>query len=762
MNKIVIFCFIISLPSIAFSQTFLPSKTYTPPAVDLTDNVLTESELINLLDIEYSPELKDIQLDYKSGNTEIALKKLATYFKEKFSERYYFSWKEFDSRFNDYKKLYPEAEAAHLEKATLYMESYPSSAKWKAPFKNLKGEVVTNYPLRHFTRQHQAKDIALMYSYTKDKKYLNRLPDLAKSLNTAYDKRLVESIKDGNGTYEAYRGGNRMVNWLFAHQVLLASNDYTWQQQIELIRTFLHTASIFYQNHTNYVEGNHQTKGVTALALISMLFPEIKGTDKWQERAFKRIEEHLEKEVHTDGFQFERATSYHSGDILNYFYTYQLAKINHIKLRPIWESRIKGLFDALVKVAMPDKNAPALQDGGGRLGFMNISGTMALGTALFGDSGYNYFASTNVSASHYWFLQQNQLDKLKTVEKATPNISSVIFPETGYYVMRQGWKPDDLYMIINAGLTPEKPDHLHGDILGINGYANETMILPTFTVGYSDKDYPEFKNSWTKNVVQVDSILHGRGWIPNAGRTGFGSWEKLPVPKVLGWNSNLDFDFFAGSHDGYNHVGIKTYRSVYFIKDGFWIVNDQLVSDTGLHTMQQIWQGNYTSEIENKHIKSTFTNGSGLDIVQLGDVADNISQASIQEKVRSVFEKRFEGKANLITLLLPFKNKSIITNTDNFIVNGWQIFSEGKHPSKVKSDAKVILKKDSKYLFIGASEVTINKHKISTKNQKTDLWIEVSKKELSVINCGVTFVNIKCGNQTKEVKSGASFTTKNN
>ncbi len=109
-------------------------------------------------------------------------------------------------------------------------------------------------------------------------------------------------------------------------------------------------------------------------------------------------------------------------------------------------------------------------------------------------------------------------------------------------------------------------------MLGIIGYAYGNMVLPNFAVGYSDKDYPEFKNSWTKNVVQVDSIQHGRGWIPNAGRTGFGSWAKLPLPKVLGWSTKQDFDFFAGSHEGYDSIGVETYRSVYFIKDGVYIV----------------------------------------------------------------------------------------------------------------------------------------------------------------------------------------------
>ncbi|MCU0474184.1 MAG: hypothetical protein MUC93_12615 [Bacteroidales bacterium] len=38
-----------------------------------------------------------------------------------------------------------------------------------------------------------------------------------------------------------------------------------------------------------------------------------------------------------------------------------------------------------------------------------------------------------------------------------PIIGSTELPQTGYYVMRQGWNNEDQYMVISAGLTPEKP-----------------------------------------------------------------------------------------------------------------------------------------------------------------------------------------------------------------------------------------------------------------------------------------------------------------
>jgi hypothetical protein len=40
---------------------------------------------------------------------------------------------------------------------------------------------------------------------------------------------------------------------------------------------------------------------------------------------------------------------------------------------------------------------------------------------------------------------------LSNLRKKTPQFTSVDFPETGYYIMRQGWNKDDKMMAISNG-----------------------------------------------------------------------------------------------------------------------------------------------------------------------------------------------------------------------------------------------------------------------------------------------------------------------
>ncbi|MGQ1784147.1 MULTISPECIES: heparinase II/III family protein [unclassified Saccharicrinis] len=710
------------------------------------DHVPTNKEIIELLDVSYSAELKEIQDKYKTGKQEEALDKLANYFKERFSERYFFDWKNFETRFAEYNQLYSDREEFHSKEASKHLDLYPASTQWKIGFENLKGETVTSYPYRHLTRQHKAGSIALLYHYTGNKKYLDYIPEQAKSLNEAFNNNQFETIEDGNGVYEVYRAGNRVYNWLQVHQTLLPSAEYAANQQLEMIRTFLHTAAKLYHQCPEYTEGNHQTRGMSALAMLAFLFPEIEGADLWKQRALKRLEEHLEKEIYSDGFQFERSVHYHIDDIENYFYPYQLALLNNIELNPIWETRIKGLFDVLLKIALPNKKASVLQDDTDSpwAEFNTIDHTMALGTVLFGQPEYAYFASSKVAYEYYWFLKPEQLTRLNTVKKKDPMIGSCALSETGYYVMRNGWDEDDLYMIISAGITPQKQSHQHGDMLGVQAYAYGNMVLPNYQVRYYLSDLAEFKNSWVKNVPLLDSIPQGRTWKGNKGGSGYGQWLGLPVPEVLAWHTSKHFDFFAGTHNGYQNENTQIFRSVIFIKDGFWVVRDKFITDNTEHTAQQLWQGHYDVEKEGRHIRSVFPNGGGLEIIQLGSPAQKISKTSTRGKGRTVFGKVFQDESSWTTLLFPFKGfeeRLMVDDYENFKANNWRLVSAENCPENIKTDARQIIYHDNDYLFMGVSEIVINGKKVII-NSKTDLWLDVKNEKLEITNCGIQTVEI--------------------
>ena len=544
----------------------------------------------------------------KLGGNQISKSDLASYLRERFSERYFYDWKDFEIRFAAYKTMYPYAEKLHTERALDHLAKFPDSTQWVLPFNYKNGSPVNAYALRHLARQHKMVDIAYYYQYqAKNPEYLIYYKNQLKSLNTALHSGKYEKIENGNGVYEAFRSGYRVLNWLHIHNMFLGEERYTDEDQLTTIATLLQHGAHLYEHNAEFHSGNHQTRGLSALAMLSILLRDFEGTDKWYERSMRLLEQHLAKEINNDGFQFERTVHYHMSDIGNYYYVYQLAKLSDLKVSSFWKDKLKSLFVTLTKLAYPDKSAPVLSDDTDNpWGEKNdISGALTLGYLLFESPKMGYFANSSVDAKMFWYITNAQLDRLKNIESEQPTIKSVEFPTTGYYIMREGWHEDDNMMIISSGLDDKKPDHQHGDMLGVQAMANGKIVLPNYQVRYSLKDLELFKNSMTKNVALVDDQLQGKQYTSNKGGSGFGKFGELPNPKTITWKTDENLDVFVGSHNGFKNIEVDYTRQVIYLKDDFWIVKDNFKSNKP-HTYKQIWQGHYSTEEAPNLFRSSF------------------------------------------------------------------------------------------------------------------------------------------------------------
>lgn len=688
-----------------------------------TTTIISNENLANYLNADIKAELSK---DGKISNSE-----LAQYFRDKFSERYFYDWKTFDARFKDYNTIYNQIEKNHEKNALDHMSKYSDSTQWVLPFNYLFGEPVNAYALRHLARQHKMVDIAFYYNYQdKNPKYLSYFTNQLKSLNVALESGLYEKIENGNGVYEAFRSGYRSLNWLQIHNMFLGEASYTDEDQLTTIATLLQHGAHLYKNNAEFHSGNHQTRGLSALAMLSILLRDFEGTDKWYERSMRLLEEHLSKEINDDGFQFERTVHYHMSDIGNYYYVYQLAKLSGLEVNDFWKDKLKSLFTTLTKVAYPDKSAPVLSDDTDLpWGEKNdISGALTLGYLLFDSPKIGYFANKYVKAKMYWYLSETQLKMLEKVEAVKPTMKSVEFPTTGYYIMREGWNEDDKMMIISNGLDDKKPDHQHGDMLGIQAMANGEVVLPNYQVRYSLKDLELFKNSMVKNVALVDNELQGKQYTSNKGGSGFGKYRELPNPKVIAWVSNNNLDVFVGSHDGFKNVGVAYSRQVIYVKDDFWIVKDNFSSDKS-HEYKQVWQGHYSLEESPNLIRSTFDNASGLDIFQIKKT-DTVVNSGARGKQWSVVSKKNQTNFSFITVLYPYKDYDNrvdeTVSTPKF--KGWEL-NNSEWTTKGK-DA-VSLSKGEEELFFSVNELKLSDIKIEF-SEASDVYIKRNDNQIDI------------------------------
>ncbi|WP_159021526.1 heparinase II/III family protein [Formosa sp. L2A11] len=695
---------------------------------NLSAQSLSSKEVVNIKNLhKYLKTEVSSQLKAEGKLTEAGI---AEYFREKFSERFYYDYKTFNERLTTYNAIY-DNEAEHKTRALDHLNKFYADTQWKLPSYYKNGDPVDAYALRHLARQHKMVDIALLYfNEGKNPEYIRYFVDQMESLNKALKANRYETIKDGNGVYEVYRAGYRITNWLWIHNMFLSDKAYTDADQLRTIATLLQHGQSLYENNAKFHAGNHQTKGMSALAAISILFRDFEGTDKWYDRAMSRLSEHLEKEINPDGFQFERSVHYHMADINNYFYAYQLTKINNIKVDQAWEDKLHSLFTTLPKIAYPDKNAPVLQDDTDNpwAETNDISGALTLGYLLYDDPSFGYFATNKVDAGMYWFLSNKQVAQLNNIEKKTPEYGSLAFKDTKYYIMRQGWEANDDMMIISAGVDADKPDHQHGDVLGIQAMANGHVILPNYQVRYSLKDFDLFKNSMVKNVALVDDELIGKEWTSNKGGSGFGKFKNLPTPTVITWNTNDKFDLFIGSHDGFENIDVTYSRQVIYLKNDFWIVKDNFKAPTA-HNYKQVWQGHYTTELGSDLIRASFPDAAGTDIFQL-NATDTVETSGANGKNWTVVSKKGENEFNFITVILPYQgyNNGIDKDQKTLKLKDWTVNTLAWGTNG--SNTTVIANRDKCYAF-GVKKM-VQKSITLEASVETDLYMEAENGTLHV------------------------------
>ncbi|MCB0270504.1 MAG: heparinase II/III family protein [Calditrichaeota bacterium] len=682
--------------SFCVSTATADSPIETVPA----NRLLSDAELLSLLRAD-APELQTILELRDTGNTDSAIAKLLEHLRNASTKRYFFDWRNVAARFADYQRRYPGNRNGHAKLAEYQTTHFAPETHWQLPFVDLTGDSVSAYELRHLARQQKSADMAVMFYYEQQNPvYPDYFVRQIADLNRAFAAGKYDDA--GNGIYERFRAGKRVQNWLFCHHMYLGSEIYGDTQQLQFLKTMLHHAAQLAQRTENFSYGNHHTRGLVALFEIAAVFPDFRDAAQWQQQAIAGLLAHLKKEINDDGFQFERSVHYHNGDIENYFRVYQLAKLNGIQLPDEYVTRFRKMFDALVNIAQPNRRTPVLQDDTDRPYAENnpIDGVMAIGTLLFDDPVYKYFAGDALPDAIFWLLREQQLARFDAMNSASPTVGSVDLPETGYFVMRNGWHETGAQMTISAGISAKKPDHQHGEALSITAFANGHEILPNYQVNYNIPGYRYWKNSWVKNVALADSIPLGRGWRQNSGKSGFGKWRILPKSTVTAWQTTADVDYFAGTHDGFDSLGVAYSREILFVKDGFWIVRDRF-SGNAPHDFQQIWQGKYTVQKDGDWLRSTFPDGSGLDIVQLNPANYRIDFGGRDGKQHAVFSIKETTEIAFTTLLFPFasyrESVSMAESPGKIVANDWEIQKNpGKNLQKVdtfESDAAIVLQK---------------------------------------------------------------------
>ncbi|NOZ24427.1 MAG: hypothetical protein GXP25_25395 [Planctomycetes bacterium] len=347
-------------------------------------------------------------------------------------------------------------------------------------------------------------------------------------------------------------------------------------------------------------QSNWLTSEARAMYCIGVMFPEFKLAPQWREKGLGLLRHQLETEVYPDGLQWELAVGYNMSVLKNFEAVLDLAKLNGVlgDVPQGFRDRMEKMYNYLVYAMMPDGKVPGRND-----------------------AGPAQSASERYEQAVKFFPQRDDFRWAATggKEGKQPPSDSVAFPYAGHYVMRTGWRKNDLYMLFDAG--PFGAGHQHEDKLGftVEAYGRPLIIEAGVQMYDASPKRKYVLSTRGHNTIRVDGFDQRRWHVQS-------TWT-LPYPfKPLGnpWLAGPEFDFVEGRYEQ-NYGSRKSRkiqakathtRSILFVKPRYWIITDTVESKDGkAHSYESIFHLNAEEAVQDGLKVSTQNKDANMHII---------------------------------------------------------------------------------------------------------------------------------------------------
>lgn len=390
--------------------------------------------------------------------------------------------------------------------------------------------------------------LRLAFEATGDRRYAECFDDL---FNQWYEQRdkLDHPIPNLHVIfYELGAGGRtpRLIDHYYAYRETGIMGPRTHERMLKTILGGCRWLCAL-EKDEGYRDGNWQMCGSWALVYAGGLFPEFKEAKDWVRIGTQRLVEHAEKDFYEDGCHFERASGYGSWCTRMTEDLYAFSKINpNVTLKVDLKKRITRMYDWWLSIATPLGESQGFNDGG----FGRIDGILKRGVEFTKDGRYLWPIRDRVT-SH------------QGIRPRKPGYTSIDTRPSGFAVMRSGWDPDDMYMIVNYG--PWGGGHAHNDLLDFALYAyGAPVAVETNRWGAYDNPLDHtFRSPQAHNQVVVNDAPMDRRHHQG----------ERPV-----WATGEGLDYFSAVSNAYlSAFGVSIERRVLFLKPDVFLVSDTIL-----------------------------------------------------------------------------------------------------------------------------------------------------------------------------------------
>lgn len=531
------------------------------------------------------------------------------------------------------------------------------------------------------------RPLLMSWLHTGDVRYALKFQEL---FNSWYDQRngIASSIPDLDVVY--YELGLGVRNRVFIEFYIQHFTQWALRTHECMLKTMLAAGRWLYEleRWEGYRAGNWQIHGSYMLAQIALVFPEFRESPQWLSMGLRRMSEHLEQDFFADGGHSERCPRNYT--LATYVSFRNLAfLLDKYHSHPDLSARIRASMGRTLEwwltMITPQGESPAIND----------SHRGLFPTRILEDGG-ELFAMPAVSG-----VLRNLCHDTISASPVYPPFTSRHMPASGFTVMRSDWTPDAMYLSVNHG--PAAGFHTHFDLLDFELYAFGKPLAVDAGIGltYDDPLYESwYRASRAHNMVVVNDSNIIR--------------EDHKGENVL-WESTGRFDYFSGTHTGYERFGVQHRRQIVFVKPLYWFVLDDLSCTHAGDTLS--WYFHSPAPLRPSGSGFVSVAAPGIEVfpssqqfaTRTGTGMAASSSVTLPGKTERIPWIRFDQVSckdslhHFAVLLSPFRNPGEHRSANNISARHYRISSEGFDDDLYFSDgayADGVVETDARFVLI--------------------------------------------------------------
>lgn len=294
-----------------------------------------------------------------------------------------------------------------------------------------------------------------------------------------------------------------------------------------------------------YQEGNILLTQSQAVATAGILMPEFKNAEQWTNEGLQKVGTEVDRQFNNDGVQFELDLSYHIGAISDFRSIYLLAQANDkLELLPgNFTEKLKAATEVVMNTIYPDYSIDNFND--------TRSSSYAKSTLL--NRLKEYSAMYPDDQELLWMATEGKSGK-------EPTHLTKAYDDSGYYILRNGWKKESTMMILKN--HPYSEWHSQPDNQTFGLYHNGRNFFPDAGVyAYSGQRRTDFAATVNHNTLTVMSKSIG------------GEQGGEIKGKLLKLETKNNMDILVTENPSFTNATHR--RTVFFVDKKFFVIVDE-------------------------------------------------------------------------------------------------------------------------------------------------------------------------------------------